>query len=277
MQNRTETDQPLIQRIESLERTNRRMPIIDAAMAQRLAGTYVTPNGGKFQVVMKPGSGLFVVFAGAPEQKLIPYKGLKFRSEIDEYIRRSDENLEEWATLKAELSRLKAPAEEKAPQSPKDRLKGIKQAPADMDATQQLEFYALQTLEAHPEIIEVMNRVRQPFNVSSLAQVAALAALGDEAYIQKAVEATRHAVRSLSAALDTLGVRYVPSRANFILAEFDDATRVCEQLFKQGVMVRPMTSFGLERALRITVGTPEENARLVDALRTIRGKGARPA
>jgi histidinol-phosphate aminotransferase len=130
---------------------------------------------------------------------------------------------------------------------------------------------------ADPDCIALMNRIRQPFNVNTLAQVAALAALGDEAYIQKAVEATRHAVRSLSAALDTLGVRYVPSRANFILAEFDDATRVCEQLFKQGVMVRPMTSFGLERALRITVGTPEENARLVDALRTIRGKGARPA
>ena len=80
-------------------------------------------------------------------------------------------------------------------------------------------------------------------------------------------------MKSLSAALDALGVRHVPSRANFILAEFDDAARVCEQLMKQGVMVRAMTSFGLERALRITVGTPEQNARLVDALRAVLGKG----
>ncbi|MFY9610422.1 MAG: penicillin-binding protein, partial [Blastocatellia bacterium] len=57
----------------------RRPPTVDAAVAQRLAGTYETPGGGKFQVVMKPGGGLSVVFSGAPEQKLIPYKGLKFR------------------------------------------------------------------------------------------------------------------------------------------------------------------------------------------------------
>lgn len=57
----------------------RRAPTVDAALAQRLAGTYQTPNGGKFQVVAKPGEGLAIAFPGAPEQKLIPYKGLKFR------------------------------------------------------------------------------------------------------------------------------------------------------------------------------------------------------
>ena len=57
----------------------RRPPTIDTAVAQRLAGTYETPSGGKFQVVMKPGGGLYVVFPGAAEQKLIPYKALKFR------------------------------------------------------------------------------------------------------------------------------------------------------------------------------------------------------
>jgi hypothetical protein len=72
--------------------------------------------------------------------------------------------------------------------------------------------------------------------------------------------------RHYTTALDDLPVR--------ILAEFDDATLVYEQLLKLGVIVRPMTSFGLERALRITVGTPEENARLVEALRTVFGKGA---
>jgi histidinol-phosphate aminotransferase len=128
---------------------------------------------------------------------------------------------------------------------------------------------------ADHDCIALMNRIRQPFNVSTLAQVGALAALHDEAYIEKSVEAVRQAVKSLSASLDALGVRYVPSRANFILAEFDDATRVYEQLLKQGVMVRPMTSFGLERALRITVGTPDQNSRLIEALRTALGNGAR--
>ncbi len=127
---------------------------------------------------------------------------------------------------------------------------------------------------ADPDCIALVNRIRQPFNVNTLAQVAALAALGDESHVQRSVEAVREGVRSLAAALTALGVRHVPSRANFVLAEFDDATRVYEQLLKLGLIVRPMTSFGLERALRITVGTPGENARLVEALRTVLGKGA---
>ena len=127
---------------------------------------------------------------------------------------------------------------------------------------------------ADPDCIALMNRIRQPFNVNTLAQVGALAALRDDAYIKRSVDLVQQGVRTVSAALDTLGVRYVPSRANFILAEFDDAPRVSEQLLKQGVMVRAMTSFGLERALRITVGTPEENRRLVDALKTALGNGA---
>ncbi|HLN97046.1 MAG TPA: hypothetical protein VK208_01040 [Pyrinomonadaceae bacterium] len=57
----------------------RRAATLDDTLANRLGGTYETPNGGKFQVVMKPGSGLYVVFPGAPDKKLIPYKGLKFR------------------------------------------------------------------------------------------------------------------------------------------------------------------------------------------------------
>jgi histidinol-phosphate aminotransferase len=127
---------------------------------------------------------------------------------------------------------------------------------------------------ADPDCIALVNRIRQPFNVNTLAQVAALAALEDESHVQRSVEAVREGVRGLAAELAALGVRHVPSRANFVLAEFDDATRVYEQLLKLGVIVRPMTSFGLDRALRITVGTPEENARLLEALRTVLGKGA---
>jgi histidinol-phosphate aminotransferase len=126
---------------------------------------------------------------------------------------------------------------------------------------------------ADPDCIALVNRIRQPFNVNTLAQVAALAALRDETHVQRTVDAVREGVRSVSSALDALGVRYVPTRANFILAEFNDAPRVHDELLKLGVIVRPMASFGLERALRITVGTPEENARLIGALRTVLGKG----
>ena len=126
---------------------------------------------------------------------------------------------------------------------------------------------------ADPDCIALVNRIRQPFNVNTLAQVAALAALSDEDHVQRSVEVVREGVSRVSAALDTLGVRHAPSHANFILAEFDDAARVYEELLKRGVIVRPMASFGLTRALRITVSAPEDNARLIDGLRAVLGKG----
>jgi histidinol-phosphate aminotransferase len=125
---------------------------------------------------------------------------------------------------------------------------------------------------ADPDCVALVNRIRQPFNVNTLAQVAALAALRDETHVQRSVEAIRQGVRHVSAELDALGVQYAPTRANFLLVELPDAARVYEQLLKLGVIVRPMASFGIERALRITVGTPEENDRLVDALRAVLGK-----
>jgi histidinol-phosphate aminotransferase len=127
---------------------------------------------------------------------------------------------------------------------------------------------------ADPDCVALLNRIRQPFNVNSLAQVAALAALEDEASLKVAVRAIRDGVGQLSSALEALGIRHVPSRANFIMVEVPDAAHVYEQLLKLGVIVRPLASFGLERALRISVGTPEENARLVDALRTVLASGA---
>jgi histidinol-phosphate aminotransferase len=122
---------------------------------------------------------------------------------------------------------------------------------------------------AEPECIGLLNRIRQPFNVNTLAQAAALAALEDEAHVAATVEAVHRGIRTLSEAFDALGVRYVPTRANFVLVELPDADRVYEALLHRGVIVRPMASFGLPRALRITVGTQEENQRLVEALRGV--------
>src|SRR5262247_1970022 len=128
---------------------------------------------------------------------------------------------------------------------------------------------------ADADAISLMNRIRQPFNVNSLAQAAALAALDDDAPVLECVrmiEAGRH---FLYDELKGLGLKYVPSRANFILLDVGrSATDIYQKLLHEGVIVRPMTTFGLETALRITVGTPEENRKLVKALRTVLGKPA---
>ncbi len=126
---------------------------------------------------------------------------------------------------------------------------------------------------ADADAIALMNRIRQPFNVNSLGQVAALAALDDEAHILECVrmiEAGRH---FLYDEFKRIGLQYVPSRANFILVDVGrNAADIYQTLLHQGVIVRPMTPFGLETALRITVGTPEENRKLVKALRVVLGK-----
>src|SRR5687767_8628527 len=125
---------------------------------------------------------------------------------------------------------------------------------------------------ADADAISLMNRIRQPFNVNSLAQAAALAALEDESHILECVrmiEAGRH---YLYDEFKALGLKYVPARANFILVDVGrSAAEIYQKLLLQGVIVRPMTSFGMESALRVTVGTPEENRRLIKALKTVLG------
>jgi histidinol-phosphate aminotransferase len=128
---------------------------------------------------------------------------------------------------------------------------------------------------ADADAIALMNRIRQPFNVNALAQVAALAALDDESHVMECVrmiEAGRH---YLYDEFNALGIKYVPSRANFILVDVGhSASDVFQRLLKEGVIVRPLTPFGMESALRITIGTPQENRRLVRALRHVLAKNA---
>jgi histidinol-phosphate aminotransferase len=123
---------------------------------------------------------------------------------------------------------------------------------------------------ADADAVSLMNRIRQPFNVNSLAQAAALVALDDESHLLECVrmiEAGRH---YLYDEFNNLGVKFVPSRANFILVDVGrSASDIYQRLLKEGVIVRPMTPFGMESALRVTVGTPEENRRLVKALKKV--------
>ena len=126
---------------------------------------------------------------------------------------------------------------------------------------------------ADPDCVALLNRIRQPFNVNALAQAAALAALEDDSHTLEClrmIEAGRH---YLYDEFTAMGLRYAPSRANFILVDVGrSASDIYQRLLKEGVIVRPMTPFGMESALRVTVGTPQENRRLVKALKTVLGK-----
>ena len=118
------------------------------------------------------------------------------------------------------------------------------------------------------ELADLMNRVRQPFNVNALAQAAAIAALADAEYVAESRQQNRAGMRELEAGLARLGIRYLPSRGNFVLIEVGDAAAVNRSLLAQGVIVRPVANYDLPSWLRVTVGVPAENARFLAALET---------
>jgi histidinol-phosphate aminotransferase len=128
---------------------------------------------------------------------------------------------------------------------------------------------------AEADAISLMNRIRQPFNVNSLAQAAALAALDDESHVLECVRMIEGGRHYLCDEFTNLGLKFVPPRANFILVDVGrSASDIYQRLLKEGVIVRPMTPFGMESALRVTVGTPQENRRLVKALKKVLGKSS---
>jgi histidinol-phosphate aminotransferase len=120
-------------------------------------------------------------------------------------------------------------------------------------------------------VADMLNRVRQPFNVSSVAQAAALAALADTDYVAESAALNRAGLAQLAAALDAMRVGYVPSHGNFLLVHVGDGARIYERLLRQGVIVRPVANYGLPAHVRVTVGLPEENRRFLAALETALG------
>ncbi len=119
-------------------------------------------------------------------------------------------------------------------------------------------------------IAEVLNRIRQPFNVNTLAQVAAVAALEDEVFFKKTIRTTHESLDYLFLELDRLGLRCLPTQSNFLMVDMKtDATTVFEEMLKLGVIVRSMKSYGFESFLRISAGTEKENTTLIDALKKI--------
>ena len=126
---------------------------------------------------------------------------------------------------------------------------------------------------AQAPVTDLLNRIRQPFNVNSLAQAAAIAALNDSAFLQQSAKLNAEGYRQLTQAFDELGLEYVQSFGNFVLVKVgdDDAAgaRVNLALLKQGIIVRPVAGYGLPQWLRISIGLPEENTAFVHALKEI--------
>lgn len=120
---------------------------------------------------------------------------------------------------------------------------------------------------AHPEVADLMNRVRQPFNVSSVALAAAEAALGDDEFLARSAELNRRGMTQLVAAFRELGLEWIPSAGNFVTFKVGDAIGVNQALLRQGVIVRPIAAYGMPHWLRVSIGLPEENARFIEALR----------
>ena len=119
-----------------------------------------------------------------------------------------------------------------------------------------------------PAIAGMLNRVRQAFNVNSIALAAATAALDDSDHLRKSVDLNRDGLRQIESGLDQLGLRRYPSRGNFILIDCArPAGPVYEAMLRQGVIVRPVGNYQLPTHLRITVGTTEQNQRMLGALK----------
>jgi histidinol-phosphate aminotransferase len=119
---------------------------------------------------------------------------------------------------------------------------------------------------AQPAVADLMNRVRQPFNVSSVAQAAAAAALGDHAFVEQSRELNRQGMAQITAGLDALGLDFIPSYGNFVSFRVADARAVYGRLLRLGVIVRPIASYGMPDFLRVSIGLPEENTRFLAAL-----------
>lgn len=123
---------------------------------------------------------------------------------------------------------------------------------------------------SHAQVADLLNRVRQPFNVNSVALAAAHAALADEAHLARAIALNREGLGYLQAQFDRLRLPFIPSIGNFISFELPgDAAPVYQALLREGVIVRPIGAYGLPRHLRVSVGLEQENQRFVQALERV--------
>lgn len=119
---------------------------------------------------------------------------------------------------------------------------------------------------AHPDVADIMNRVRQPFNVNSISLAAAEAGLGDHEFVRRSYELTQTGMKQLTAGVKSLGVDYIPSAGNFVSINVRDGAGVFQRLLQRGVIVRPLGAYAMPEYLRVSVGLESENERFLSAL-----------
>jgi histidinol-phosphate aminotransferase len=117
-----------------------------------------------------------------------------------------------------------------------------------------------------PIIAELLNRVRHPFNVNSVALATAISALSDQPYVLLSYNRNRRGLKQLQNGLKRAGIDFIPSSANFVTARIPETKRIHDALLKQGIITRPLGGYGLPDHLRISVGQPAENTRLIQVL-----------
>lgn len=120
------------------------------------------------------------------------------------------------------------------------------------------------------EIIKYINQLRAPFNVNHYAQVAALAALNDQRFVEKVLLLNQQGMRQILDAMSILGIDSIPSSGNFVCIDLgENASKVNQKLLEEGVIVRPVSNYGLPQYLRVSIGTQVENQHFIDALKSV--------
>ena len=120
-----------------------------------------------------------------------------------------------------------------------------------------------------PELIEVLQKTRQPFNTNGIAQAGALASLDDEEHVRRTRELTTEGRALLEQAFAAEGLEYVPSAANFVLVKVGHGKEVFRALLQKGVIIRDMDAYGLTDWIRVSIGTMEQNERFLEELRKV--------
>ena len=121
----------------------------------------------------------------------------------------------------------------------------------------------------HAQIADMMNRVRQPFNVNSVAQAAAVASLADDDFVERSYALNQAGMAQLKQGFNQLGLSYIPSFANFISVKVGDAATINQKLLQNGVIVRPVANYEMPEYLRVSIGLFSENAKFLDVLAKI--------
>ena len=130
-------------------------------------------------------------------------------------------------------------------------------------------------LASHPELINLLNRVRTPFNINRAAQAAAVAALGDQAHVKASVALVNRQRESMAAALRRLGFYVAPSHANFLFFNCGrPSNEMAQQLLRYGVIIKPWREPGYEQWIRVSIGNEQDNQQFIDALQAILTQGA---